>query len=338
MGSVLSDGPRAPAETSRLLFDRAPVLRDVVPFVELATLPTPLEVLDDGLWVKRDDLSSPHYGGNKVRKLEFVLAAPARRGSDLLTAGGVGSHHVEAVAVHGARLGLRTEAVLYARQVVEDPEEALDRLDRLGVRVHRTGSEYLMPVELLRRLRRGTHLVVPGASTPLGTLGHVEAGLELGDQLPAEVETVVAALGSGGTATGLALGLALAGHRAEVWAPLVSSRVVGNRAVLSSLEAGTRAVLAMGGLFPPRSRLRLLRGYLGRGYGVATPEADQAAALGRELGLPLERTYTAKAFAAALDARRRGRTVAFVQTWNAPRAAEQRAWPTSAGPDQRVLG
>ena len=307
------------AAPHRQIFQRAPALRDLVPFVHLADLPTPVDQVDDGLWVKRDDLTSSVYGGNKVRKLEFVLGAPARRRHRLLTAGGMGSHHVEAVATHGARLGLVTEAVIYGVEVVDDPAAALARLEDLAVRIHRVGSEYLMPLALARRLRRGVHLVMPGASTPLGALGYVEAGLELAQQMPPAADCVVTALGSGGTAVGLALGLAWGGCDAEVLAPLVSSPLVANRVVLSALEAGTRALLATGGVAPPRTRLRALTGYVGPGYGQSSEEGTRAAREAEALGVAVERTYTAKAFAAALDARRRGRHVVFVQTWAGPR-------------------
>ena len=285
-------------------------MRDLVPHVELADLPTPLQQVDDRLWVKRDDLTSSLYGGNKVRKLEWVLAAPARRGSRLLTAGGRGSHHVRAVAVHGKRLGLDTEAVVY------DVDVGDDHLDDVEITVHPIGSEYLMPLALARHLRPGVHLVMPGASTPLGTLGYVEAGLELAGQMPRDVDTVVAAFGSGGTVVGLALGLALGGHHAEVWAPVVSAPLVANRAVAIALESGTRALLALGGLRPGRARLRVLSGYRGDRYGVASPQGEKAAAQAEAYDIAVERTYTAKAFAAALDAHDAGRRVVFVQTWS----------------------
>ena len=292
------------------------VLREMLPYVSLGVAVTPVDEVDDGLWVKRDDLTSSEYGGNKVRKLEWVLAAPARRGATLLTAGGIGSHHIHAVAQHGAALGLRTEAVVYDVEVADDPDAALGRLEELGVRIHRIGSEYLMPIELARRLRSGVHLIWPGASTPAGTLGYVEAGLELAGQLPERVATVVVALGSGGTAVGLALGLALGGRtEVDVLAPMVSSRLVTAPTVLGVLEAGTRTLLALGGLRPPAIRLSTTDRYLGDGYGVPSDAGKRATAVGHALGIPLERTYTAKAFAAALDFRAERRPVLFVQTW-----------------------
>ena len=177
-----------------------------------------------------------------------------------------------------------------------------------------------MPFALARVLARNPrlHLIMPGASTPLATLGQVEAGLELADQLPGEVDTVVAALGSGGTIVGLALGLALGGSRARVLAPLVSSPLVANRFVLAALETGTRALLAAGGLFPGPTRIEVTHAYRGSGYGAASDAGAAATARAAAWGVPLERTYTAKAFAAVLDRWRAGRRVVFVQTYAGP--------------------
>ncbi|HJR24948.1 MAG TPA: hypothetical protein VJ804_05710, partial [Acidimicrobiales bacterium] len=93
--------------TDRALFVRVPRLADLVPFLPLADgLPTPVDRIDDRFWVQRDDLTDSRYGGNKVRKLEHLLAIAARRGGPVLTAGATGSHHVVATAVHAGRLGL----------------------------------------------------------------------------------------------------------------------------------------------------------------------------------------------------------------------------------------
>ena len=89
---------------TRALFERLPRLADLVPFTALADgLPTPVETVDSRLWVQREEHTSSAYGGNKVRKFEFLFAVAERRGGPLLTAGGVGSHHVLAAAVHAQR-------------------------------------------------------------------------------------------------------------------------------------------------------------------------------------------------------------------------------------------
>ncbi|MCU1461035.1 MAG: D-cysteine desulfhydrase [Acidimicrobiales bacterium] len=306
----------------RALFDRLPRLADMVPFVELADgLPTRVEQLGERLWVKRDDATSSRYGGNKVRKFEFVMPVAARRGGPMLTAGGIGSHHVLAAAIHGRRLGLDVEAVLYPQPETDDVRETQAELALLGgVRVTRTPHAYAMPVVLAARMAalapRRPYLLWPGASTPLGTLGYVSAGLELTAQLPAEPDVVVVPLGSGGTAVGIALGLALAGWRdATVVAVRAADAVVTNAVVLRSLEAATAAILAIGGWRPRPARLVIERSWLGRGYGHPTTAGAAALESAADLGLTLEPTYTAKAFAAALDLADRGQSVAFVLTF-----------------------
>jgi D-cysteine desulfhydrase len=181
-----------------------------------------------------------------------------------------------------------------------------------------------MPAALAARMARlaprRPYLLWPGASTPLGTLGYVSAGLELAARFAdagwPEPDVVIVPLGSGGTSVGTALGLALAGwERAEVLAVRAADVVVTNRAVLGALDAGTAALLVMGGWRPRPTRLRVDRHWFGAGYGHPTRAGDEAMRLASDMGLELEPTYTAKAFAAALDQLGRGKRVAFVQTF-----------------------
>ena len=310
--------------SGRALFERLPRLEDLVPFVELADgLPTPVERVAERLWVQREDLTSSAYGGNKVRKLEFVLPVAQRRGGPILTAGGIGSHHVLAAAVHARRLGLEVEAVQFPQQVTDNVRRTQEALRWLGVRSTRAPSSYLMPVVLAARLAalapRWPYLLWPGASTPLGTLGYVSAGLELAAAMPREPDDVVVALGSGGSAVGLGLGLALAGwRRAQVVGVRVADAVANNMVVLRGLEAATAALVALGGWVPKPARLSVDGAWFGGGYGAPTDAGSAAMALARrEHQLELEPTYTAKAFAAALHLVERGRSVVFVQTYSA---------------------
>ncbi len=331
----------------RALFDRLPRLVDLVPFTPLADgLPTPVERLGERLWVQRDDLTAladGGYGGNKVRKFELTLPVAVRRGGPVLTAGATGSHHVLAATTYARRLGLEVEAVVYPQPATDDARRTAAALAALGgVAITAVASPYLMPAALAARLAalapRSPYLLWPGASTPLGALGHVSAGLELVDAFAAagddEPDDVVVALGSGGSAVGLAVGLALGGwRRARVQAVRAADRVVTNRAALAPLMAGTLALLAAGGAVVPPPRWRIDGRWFGRGYGHPTTAGEEATGRARELGLTLEPTYTAKAFAAALDGVARGRRVVFVQTYagdHGTRRAGQRAGPPDA--------
>ena len=315
--------PIAVATADRALFDRLPRLRELVPFRPLADgLPTAVEQVDDGLFVKRDDLTSTLYGGNKVRKFEFVLPVPERRRGPVVTAGGIGSHHVLAAAHYCRLLGLDVEAVLYPQPVTDDVRATQRELRRLGVRITTAPSPYAMPTVLATRMaalaRRRPYLLWPGASTPLGTLGYVSAGVELVESMRgfAEPDAVVVALGSGGSAVGLSLGVELAGwSRAEVVAVRAADLAVTNIPVLRALEAGTAALLAVGGWRPRRGRLRVEGRFFGSGYGAPTEAGDRATSVAATHGLALEPTYTAKTYAAALDRHKAGQRVVFINTY-----------------------
>ena len=319
--------------THRALFDRLPGFADLVPFTPLADrLPTPLEQVDERLWVKRDDQTSSLYGGNKVRKLEFLLPIAVRRGALLLTAGGIGSHHVVATAVYARHLDLEMEAVLYPQPITDDVRRTQAHLREYGVRVRLTPHRYLMPLVLAQRLGAlapfRPYLLWPGASTPLGTLGYVSAALELAAQWSdgPPPDAVVAPLGSGGTAVGLAVGLAMAGwHDTRVVGVRVADRSVTNAPVLATLQAGTIGLLALGGgagcnaasarrAHPVDIDAR----WFGPGYGHPTAAGTAATERAASYGLSVEPTYTAKAFAAALARADEGQRVVFVQTFAGP--------------------
>ncbi|MHB1225558.1 MAG: pyridoxal-phosphate dependent enzyme, partial [Gemmatimonadaceae bacterium] len=187
---------------------------------------SPVEcIVVDGctLWLKREDRNAPALAGNKVRALQFLLAGVTAR-TLVLTLGGVGSTHVLATARHAGRLGARTWAVRWphtlnpsARAVAAAITANCDRAPVLAA-----------PLALLRlggwragaRLRGRDVCLVPfGGSAPAGIAGHVEAALELAAQVRAgllpEPRRIVLPVGSGGTAAGLALGLAGAGLAPE---------------------------------------------------------------------------------------------------------------------------
>lgn len=294
-----------------------------LPLVERPTAVQPLARLSArlggaDLWVKRDDRSNPDYGGNKPRKLAWLLARAVARGRrSLVTAGAIGSHHAVATALFGGRAGLRVCALLTPQPVTAGVRENLASHALLGTEVRLVPGTGDLPAalgrEMLRRTLAGERpmLVPPGGSSPAGTLGFVEAGLELAAQVEGGVcprpAAVVVALGSGGTAAGLALGFALAG---------LEVRVVGVRVVPRSwlppvlprwLAHATAALLARYGLpsalrAAARLRLEIDDVQLGPGYGYATPAARAAIERLREdEGLELEPTYTGKAAAALLD-------------------------------------
>jgi 1-aminocyclopropane-1-carboxylate deaminase/D-cysteine desulfhydrase-like pyridoxal-dependent ACC family enzyme len=291
----------------RALLGRYPRLAHSLARAELGVHETPVERWRLGavtLLAKRDDLSAPAPGGNKVRALELLLAGVGP-GQMLLTVGATGSTHALAVAEHGARLGART-------QVITWPQETHPVALAEVTATRSVVAAYLRAAG--RRARGGVHWVPAGGSVPLGALGHVNAALELADQLAQGgipvPDTLVVPLGSGGTAAGLLVGLALAGLSTRVVGVRVVPRIVGNRTRVLGLAARTRALLARltGVALPPldRSRLEIDEEAYGGAYGRATAAARAAADDLRDVGgPPLDATYSAKAFGVALARARR---------------------------------
>lgn len=289
----------------RQLLERRPDL----PFVELCELPTPvreLPGLHERLWVKDDGLSAPRWGGNKPRKLEWILGdAKRRRKRTIVTFGGIGTNHGLATAIYAGEAGLDTTLFLVDQPLDEHVEAQLERIRRSGAEVHvtHTTPRTAVAAAWFMARRRGTYYLPPGGSSPAGTLGFVEAGLELAAQvergeLP-EPATVWCALGSGGTAAGLLVGLRLAGLETRVRAVLVNDRLRLTEPVLLRLARRTARQI---GADPSLTGLDVVHGYLGAGYGHATPEAVDAVCRAREAAnLGLDPVYTGKTMAALLD-------------------------------------
>jgi 1-aminocyclopropane-1-carboxylate deaminase/D-cysteine desulfhydrase-like pyridoxal-dependent ACC family enzyme len=291
----------------------------------LGRYPTSVERLErlslpnSELWVKRDDMTSELYGGNKVRKLEHILAAAARRGARrLLTVGTAGSHHVLATTLFGKRAGFEVTALLAPQPWTEHAETNLRVAVSEGLDARPVPHMYALPIEWARVARAGDFAVAPGGSSVAGSLGYFEAAREMLEQvergiLPAP-DLVVVALGSGGTTAGLLAGLVDGGYRGTVlgvrivprWMAgrlptLALARAVLARAKPDMTNEKKRSILAELGV-----RLRVDADSLGRGYGFSTPAGENATTLAAEEGLMLEPTYTAKAFAAAVDRVKQG--------------------------------
>ena len=304
------------------LFEMFTPLADRIPWLALGDLPTPLERvpgLGGGrLWVKRDDLSSRRYGGNKVRKLAFVLADARRRGKRLIvTLGGIGTHHGLATSIFARPLGLGCRLLTFRQPLTAHVRENLRLLGRWGTEVVdcRTLFNTLLQFFLVERLRRpGAYFLFAGGSTPLGTLGFVDAALELKAQIDHGLMPIPAVVfcptGSNGTLAGLTLGLRLAG---------LDTRVIGVRVTAARCgpfpactpQTGRRLMIGAWGLMrahcpsvPPvgLSAPQMTGAYFGAGYGLPSEAGRRSLALARDVaGLRLEPTYTAKTFAAVLD-------------------------------------
>jgi D-cysteine desulfhydrase family pyridoxal phosphate-dependent enzyme len=308
------------------------------PRVELVHAPTPLEVADrlaaaldkppHTVLVKRDDATGLALGGNKVRKLEFVLAEALAAGADcLVTGAGVQSNAARATAAAAARFGLGCVLVLDG----EPPASVsgnllLDQLLGAEVVFHPVASNEELELMLeqtaaeQRAAGRRPYVIPVGASTPLGALGYVRAVDELFLQcadLVVEPTVVVVATGSAGTHAGLVAGF---GDHARVLGVRVGTR----ENLADRVDALAAAAAEIAGRDVPRGNAWLDDGQLGEGYGAHTDACIEAMSLAaRTEGLILDPVYTGKALAGLVAACRDGRiarddVVVFCHTGGAP--------------------
>jgi D-cysteine desulfhydrase len=295
------------------------------PVVELGELARHLGAVS--LWVKRDDRLPALAGGTKARKLDAILADPSfRRAGRFASVGAVGSSHLAACALAAAELGLGLDAYVFLEPITQGVLENLAATARASTRfvVHGSRTELaLRSPSVLRGKLDGVPVVPPGGSSPAGVAAMVRAGLELAEQVRAEEldppDVVYCALGTGGTAAGLALGLGLGGLSSTVRAISVVEWPLSSKARLRALMAaaaryvGERAGLA---LDPTRAApIELVRAELGPGYGEDSPRSRAATEILRREGVPAEPLYTGKAMAALLDDAARGRLPGRVLFW-----------------------
>lgn len=295
------------------------------PRIPLGSWPTPLEpcprlsaTLGATVLVKRDDVGGPGLGGNKLRKLEFTLAAALAAGADtVITFGGVQTNHGRLTAAACARLGLRCELVL--TRSVPQSGFAYDRsgnvaLDRLfGARLHLCDTDE-EATYTANALATATSVTLPvGGSSGLGVLGYVAAAQELTEQLGDQrVDRIVCAAGSGGTAAGLALGT-----ETPITAVSVSRDAAGTREKIE--QAAGLAAKELDIDVPELDHLTVDDSALGEGYGLPTDDVWRALRLfARTEGIVLDPVYTGKAAAALVAGIRAGETTVFVHTGGVP--------------------
>jgi 1-aminocyclopropane-1-carboxylate deaminase/D-cysteine desulfhydrase-like pyridoxal-dependent ACC family enzyme len=289
----------------------------------LATLPTPLQpaarlsaaLAGPPILVKRDDLTGFALGGNKARKLEYLLGDALAGESDvLLTGGGPDSNHCQAAAAAARVAGLACELVLYGDEPPR-PRPNLEIARRFGASVEFTGDPDRASVdgaladraERLRAAGRRPYLVPRGGATPLGAVGYALAVHELAGQLAeldSEPKAVLVATGSCGTQAGLVAGTVAAGRRWRVVGATVSRPPAECRDRVLRLASACAALL---GSPAPQQRDVELVDARGPGYGVASADGDAAAGLAAATeGLLLDPVFTAKAMAALADTIGRG--------------------------------
>jgi L-cysteate sulfo-lyase len=312
------------------------------PRIRLAHLPTPLEPLPRlgeelglDLWIKRDDCTGLAGGGNKTRKLEFLLGAALEAGADtLVTQGAVQSNHVRQTAAAAAAHGLACEIILEERTGSQAPDYLgngnvlLNTLFGARMRSVPGGSD--MAIELERtadevRGRGGAPYVIPGGgSNAIGALGYADCAREIvagADDLDLKIDRIVTATGSAGTHAGLVAGLAVMGADIPVLGIGVRAPRDRQEETVFKLAKETAALLG----HPDRvSRDQVVANcdYVGEGYGLVDQGVIDALTLAaRTDGIVLDPVYSGKAMKGLIDLARAGRfdgeTVVFLHTGGA---------------------
>ncbi|MDJ0909398.1 MAG: pyridoxal-phosphate dependent enzyme [Woeseiaceae bacterium] len=304
----------------------------------LAELPTPVSVasLDSlpnacEIAIKRDDLTGLRYGGNKIRKLEYLLYRARQRGARrVATFGAIGSNHAVATALCSINAGFECTCLLAHQSLKPGLGRALKIHQSVGTEIVALSGDRRKRVATMRRALQGRNVfAIPmGGSSWLGTVGFVNAGLELAAQIEAGEcalpARVYVAFGTMGTAVGIALGLALAGLETETHAVRVTETSYASETAARRLMAKTAMLMrrldpAIPADLAARASLVCRHEFFGEGYGVSNPETDRAIDVAREeLGLGIESTYTGKAMRALLTDLRSGydRPVLFWNTYN----------------------
>jgi len=298
------------------------------PRVRLSHAPTPLEPMPNlsrhlggpALWIKRDDCTGLATGGNKTRKLEYLMGdALSQKADVVITQGATQSNHVRQTAAAAAKLGVGCEILLEERtgfDAVDYRESGNVLLDRLfGVPIHHFPAGTDMDAAMAKRadeLRsdgRRPYVIPGGGSNEVGALGYVTSALELVDQangLGLDVDLLVHATGSTGTQAGLLAGLE--GSRSGI--PVLGISVRAPRRMqeekVHALAARTAERLGVLGMVA-RERVVVNSDYVGGGYGVPTPGMWEALELvARTEGVVLDPVYSGKAMAGLIDLVRRG--------------------------------
>jgi len=323
----------------------------VIPRVRLASLPTPLEEMPNlskklggpRILIKRDDNTGLAFGGNKARKLEFLMADAREKGADtIITTGAIQSNHARMTAAAARRMGMKP--VLVLREIESEPggydgNLLLDFLVDADIRIvnppagrdpkaRSTAMEKAME-EVARELEDAGHspyIIPSGGSNPIGALGYANAVLELLQQLNelgVRVTHIVHSSGSGGTQSGLLLGASALSTGIQVVGISVSSdKNYLSERIMSIVQGSSRLL----GIDPPITRddITVIDDYVSPGYGYLTVEvADAIRSLAETEGILLDPVYTGKAMYGMIDLIKNGYftkddTVVFFHTGGTP--------------------
>lgn len=343
--------------TGPLLFKEYPLLKEKVPWIPLLiNAPTSVERLhelekhlnlDKGqIFIKRDDINHQIYGGNKLRKFEFIFgnAILKKKKKAIVTYGGIGTHHGLASAILCNKLHppLKCDLFLYNQPLTWHVQRSLLLYDYFKAKLHfgKTDISTFIKALFFWIFHRKYEFILPGGSllfgrgTPLGVVGFIEATFELNEQIKKgqipEPDLIFLANGTTGTAAGLVAGCKLLGLKSKVYAVAVYKEFIANTSNLArNANKALKYLHKRDKNFPKikisRDDFELVKGYLGSGYGVKTIKGQNAVDTifdleGKSKGFNLETTYTGKAMAAMFDflkkEENKNKTILFWNTYN----------------------
>ena len=298
------------------------------PRIFLAHLPTPLERLDrlsrelggPEIWIKRDDCTGLSTGGNKTRKLEFLMAEAEAQGADMvMTQGATQSNHARQTAAFAAKLGLGCHILLEDRTGSKDANYnfngnvLLDHLHGSTTEKCAGGldmnAEMEMAADRMRADGRKVYTIPGGGSNPLGALGYVNCAFELigqANERALVIDHLVHATGSAGTQAGLIVGLRAMNVRLPLLGIGVRAQKPKQEENVFNLATATAEKISAAGVVK-REDVVANTDYVGDGYGILTPSGLEAIAMFAELeGILLDPVYSGKGAAGLIDLIRKG--------------------------------
>lgn len=298
------------------------------PRISLGHFPTPLEPMDrlseelggPRLWVKRDDCTGLSSGGNKTRKLEFLMADAAEKGADtIITQGATQSNHARQTAAAAAKLGMACHILLEDRTGSNDPNYILngnvllDRLHGASVSKRPSGADMNAEMEALSAQLtedgKIPYVIPSGGSNPIGALGYVNCARELVEQAAGaglKIDALVHATGSSGTQAGLVAGLAALESDIHLLGIGVRAPKDKQEGMVYDLATRTSALIGSDTEIA-RETIRANCDYVGPGYGLPTKGmVDALKLLARTEGLLFDPVYSGKGLDGVIDQIRKG--------------------------------
>lgn len=330
------------------LYDALPGIEKNIKRIELVSNETPIEIMKNlqrttgsqaNLFIKRDDLTNPIYGGNKARKLEFTMADILLKGSKrIITGGGLGSHMTVAISAFAKQFNIPVDIVLIKQPVNEHVKSNLLLDKYFGANMEYSSNYVSFAADIAKKYAEGwskdnkmPYVILPGDSNPLSDLGYVNAAFEMKKQIQEgkipEPDYIFVAAGSCGTMAGLVSGLKLAGLKTKVVGVQVSDGFFTNENTVSGLAnktiefIGKNSSINTSSIKIKENDFIMLHNYFGEGYGYSTTKAEATLDLLKKAeNINLDITYTGKAMAAMLDFAKlpenSNKNIMFLNTYN----------------------